>query len=146
VAVYEKQFGNKKIVILDTGNAHHVTLVSKAWGVLYRVNQTSPINARDPQDKINITWSAHLTKDKRYDTILAAEVADQRIKKVIVTNEGSNNNLSSLDELKKQSTVYVEMDVINGYAVHYINLPTSDAGNFVFRGLDEQGNILAKGF
>lgn len=124
----------------------HIILVSKTWGIFYRANQFSTIYAREPGATIKTAWAASLTDDKQYDTIFGAEVTDERIKKIVVTNEGFSANASSLDEAKKQSSVYVEIDVENGFAVHYMNLPPSSTGNFVFRGLDGLGNMLATGF
>ena len=92
---------------------------------------------------MKFTWSATLKDDKYYDTLLAAKVLDNEIVKVIVSNESSNENDLSLSEVKEQSTVYVKMDVINGYAAHYSYLHTSDVGGFVFRGLNSEGEVIS---
>lgn len=145
VVIQKKQFGNRTMMVWETEkDICHIMIVSKSLGLFHRVTQMAPIQARDPQDMIIPTWSAQLTKNKTYDTILAAAVMDQRIKKVIVTNEGSFRKLSSLEEAKELSTVYVEIDVAEGYALHYMELQPADTGNFVFWGSDEQGTILAK--
>lgn len=88
-------------------------------------------------------WSATLKDDKYYDSLFAAEVLDTKIAKVIVSNESGNENDLSLSEVKEQSTVYVEMDVINGYAAHYSHLHNSDVGGFVFRGLNSEGKVVS---
>lgn len=140
--VLEKEFNGKKVIVWDTGNQRYVKLVDKTWGIFYRVNNVAPIEASESQDQMMTTWSAQLTDERRYDTIFAVEIIQPEIKKVILSNEGPDMNLSTLEEIKEQSAVYVEIDVINGFAVHYMNLSTKDAGNFMFRGLNEQGKIV----
>jgi hypothetical protein len=49
----------------------------------------------------------------------------------------------SLSKVKEYSTVYIEMDVINGYAAHYSYLKPSDVKGFVFRGLNSEGKVIS---
>ena len=141
--VYEKEFDHKKVVIWDTGNGKYVKLINKDWGILHRVTEISGIGGTTLDEKMKFNWSATLKEDKYYDTLFAVEVLDTKIVKVIVSNERNNEKVLSLDEAKEQSTVYVEMDVLNGYAAHYRYLHTSDVGAFIFRGLDSDGNVLS---
>lgn len=141
--VFERAFPEKKVVIWKVGNETYATLIDRKWGGLYQVNNTSSISRGEPGDVIRRTWSARLTNKQRYDTILAVEVIDPSIKKVIVSNEGSNRNLADLNDVREQSSIFIEMDVVNGYAASYADLSVQDAGNFVFRGLNEKGEIVS---
>lgn len=53
--------------------------------------------------------------------------------------------LEHLDDIKKASTIFVELDVEHGYAVHYALLDYEDVGAYVFRGIDESGRIIHVG-
>lgn len=141
--VYEKEFDNKKVVVWDAGTAKYVKLINTDWGILHRATVISDIGVTTLDEKMKFSWSATLKDDKFYDTLFAVEVLDTKIVKVIVSNERNNEKELSLDEVKEQSTVYVEMDVINGYAAHYSYLHTLDVGAFIFRGLDSEGNVLS---
>ena len=141
--VYEKEFNPKKVIIWDTGNGKYVKLINNDWGILHRVTEISGIGGTTLDEKMKFTWSSTLKENKYYDTLFAVEILDPKIVKVIVSNERNNGSLLSLDEAKEQSTVYVEMDVLNGYAAHYRYLHTSDVGAFIFRGLDSEGNVLS---
>jgi hypothetical protein len=101
------------------------------------------------------TWSATQQFNNFYDTLFAVEVLDTNIVKVIISNEINNENYLSmisneinnqnylsLSEAKKQSSVFFELDVINGYTAHYSYLHTSDVGEFVFRGLNSEGKVI----
>ncbi|MBU0904701.1 MAG: hypothetical protein KKF57_05875 [Firmicutes bacterium] len=141
--VYEKEFDQKKVVIWDAGTAKYVKLINKDWGILHRATVISGIGGTTLDEKMKFNWNSTLKEDKYYDTLFAVEVLDTKIVKVIVSNERNNEKALSLDEAKEQSTMYVEMDVINGYAAHYRYLHTSDVGAFIFRGLDSEGNVLS---
>lgn len=141
--VYEKEFDHKKVVIWDTGNGKYVKLINKDWGILYRVTEISGIGGTTLDEKMKLTWSSTLKKDKYYDTLFAVEILDHKIVKVIVSNERNNGSILSLNEAKEQSTVYEEMNVLDGYAAHYRYLHTSEVGAFIFRGLDSEGNVLS---
>lgn len=141
--VYEKEFDQKKVVIWDAGTAKYVKLLNKDWGILYRTTVISGIGGTTLDEKMKFSWTATLKEDKYYDTLFAVEVLDTKIVKVIVSNERNNEKVLSVDEAKEQSTVYVEMDVLNGYAAHYRYLHTLDVGAFIFRGLDAKGNVLS---
>lgn len=141
--IFEKPFGDKKILVWRTENKSYVKLLERKWGIFHRVADTASIEQREPERKMKMTWSASKKEGDRYDTLVAAETIDPSIRKVIVSNEGFHKKLTSLDEVHKHATVYVEMDVKNGYAAHYLDLPHSETGDFVFRGLDEQGNIVS---
>ncbi|MTV50969.1 hypothetical protein GJ688_18800 [Heliobacillus mobilis] len=87
------------------------------------------------------TWSASLTDDDNYDTVFAVKTINPTVKKVVVSNDGDYLNRLTLEEVKNKSTIYVEMDIDNGYALHYCQLK-SDIGSFVFRGLNEKREIV----
>ncbi|MBC9785934.1 hypothetical protein H1S01_15720 [Heliobacterium chlorum] len=142
IVVYEKQFGNKNLVIWDTGSERYVKLVNQNLGILYRVQGVALIESKEVQKKIKTAWASHRADDDRYDTLLAVEIIDPNINKVIVTNEGYTKNLSTLEEVKEQSKVYVELDVINGYAAHYFQTSNTESMGFVFRGLNQLGEIV----
>lgn len=142
--VYENDFGNKKIVVWKTDQLSYVKLVTDSWGILHRVSDISELHEREPNDSMKRTWSAHLNSNNKYETMFAVEATDPEIKKVIVSNENTDDAFSeNLNEIKENSTVFVEMTVKDGFAASYLELGIHDAGGFVFRGLDEQGEIIA---
>lgn len=141
--VFEKEFGRKKVVVWDTGTVSFAKLINKDWGILYSLRDSAEISVITPGEKMKFAWSATLQDEKYYDTLFAVEVLDTQIVKVVVSNEGSNENELSLSEIKEQSTVYIEMDLTNGYAAHYSYLSTSDVGGFVFRGLNSEGKVIS---
>jgi hypothetical protein len=141
--VFEKDFDNKKVIILETEHGLFVKQVDIKLGIFYMVRNVGDINIYDNQEALNTTWTAQLVDDQYYDTLFAVKVSDPTIKKVIVSNEGSDLSLSNLEEVKKQSTFYVEMEIINGFGAHYLALSPSEAGNFVFRGLNENEEIVS---
>ncbi|WP_426452979.1 hypothetical protein ACP26L_12880 [Paenibacillus sp. S-38] len=145
-STYRKKAGDHLLMLWDTGYSHEVMVVKRTWGLLYRLHMAGSLTEREPGAALRTTWSAQLTKEQKYDTILAAEAADPRIKKIIVTSEGPMKNITSVEAARSQSAVYVEMDVEQGFAAQYLLLSPADAGNFVFRGLDEAGNIVYAGW
>jgi hypothetical protein len=142
--VFEKEFKNKKVVIWDTGRSKYVKLIENNFWFLYRSTSVSAIEANTSNDKMRITWSASQQEDKVYDTLLAAEILDEDIVKVIVSNETNLEERDlSLKEVKKQSTMFVEMEVKGGFAAHYIPITYSELSNFVFRGVNADGKVVS---
>lgn len=141
--VFEKDFGNKKVVIVDTAIGSFVKLIDKKFGIFYRASSVELIEGKTPQGKMKITWSASQKNDQQYDSLFAAEILDDDIVKVIVTNESQQETIKSLLEARKESSIFIEMKVKNGYAAHYSQLNNSDAGNFVFRGINAEGDVIS---
>lgn len=141
--VFEKEFDRKKVVVWDTGTENYIKLLSTDLGIFHRVTAASAISGITTDNKMKFTWDATLRDEKFYDTLFAVEVLDPKIVKVIVSNKSSNDINLSLNEVKEHSTVYIEMDVINGYAAHYSNLNLSDVGVFAFRGLNSEGKVIS---
>lgn len=140
--VFKEPFGSRKVVIWDTGRTKYVKLVNRRYGILYRVDSIAAISSFSPVEIIGTTWTASLTKDKRYDTIFGAEVLNSKIAQIIVSNDKYGDKLESKEEIKMKSSLYIEMPVKNGYAASYSSLSIHDAGGFVFRGVDEEGHII----
>jgi hypothetical protein len=144
--VFEKKFDNNKVVVWDTGPESYVKLLRKELGIFYRVHAANAVSGITADNKMKFTWDATLKDDIYYDTLFAAVILDKKIVKVIVSNNGINNindiNLT-LREVEENSTVYIEMDVINGYAAHYSYLHNSDVGGFLFRGLNSEGKVIS---
>ncbi|MGM0884649.1 MAG: hypothetical protein ACQEXQ_26880 [Bacillota bacterium] len=144
--VYSKDFGNIKLLILSGSNGKNVMLVKRKWSLLYKVSNKAMLSQRSDKDKISRTWSGSLVSDKKYETIIAVEVLDTHIKKVIVSNDNIDGQiLENLDDIKKASTFFVELEVENGYAVHYALLDPKDVGAYVFRGVYDSGRIIHVG-
>ncbi|WP_432360673.1 hypothetical protein [Sporosarcina sp. UB5] len=141
--VFEKDFKNKKVVIWDTGQNKYIKLIENNF--LYRPILVSGIDAKTSDKKMNVTWSATNREGEIYDTLFAAEVLDEDIVKVIVSNEKANleGEKLSLKEVEEQSTIFVELDVNDGVAAHYILIPYLEVGNFIFRGVDAEGNVVS---
>lgn len=102
------------------------------------------IGRATPKEKMKIAWSASERDEKHYDSLFAAEIMDDSLVKVVVTNADLEEESTSLAEAKKQSTVVIEMDVKHGYAAHHSYLNHSDAGDFVFHGLNEKGEVISE--
>lgn len=144
--VYTKNVGNIKLLISNESNGKNVIFMERKWGLLYKASNKAMLSRRSDTDKISRTWSGSLVSDKKYDTIIAAEIFDTHIKKVIVSNDNIDGQiLESLDDIKKASTFFVELEVDHGYAVHYALLDPEDVGAYVFRGVDDSGRIIHVG-
>ncbi|MBP1994417.1 hypothetical protein [Paenibacillus eucommiae] len=144
--VYQKDFGSNKIIIWDTANTKYAKVIHTKWGVLHQVRNVSVLLSREPGDAINRTWSASLNSKKLYETTFAVEVKNANIEKVIISNDNIDNEISEqLDEIKNNSSIFIELEVQDGFAVSYNELPVNDVGGFVFRGLDKNGQVITVG-
>ncbi|MGP4109216.1 hypothetical protein [Virgibacillus sp. L01] len=141
--VFEKEIEDKKIVIWDTGKVNYVKLIENPSGILKRVTNVNSISGQTLDEKMKVTWSGAEIENEFYDLIFAAEVLDKEIEKVIVSNEQDDKKSTPLSIVKEQSTVFIEMDVKNGFAAHYSKLPHGDVGSFSFRGINSDGKIVS---
>lgn len=141
--VFEKEIEDKTIVIWDTGKVNYVKLIEKPSGIFKRVTNVSSISGQTIDGKMKVTWSGDEIEDKFYDVIFAAEVLDKEIEKVIVSNEQDDKKSTPLSIVKEQSTVFIEMDVKDGFAAYYSKLPHGDVGSFSFRGINNDGKIVS---
>ena len=67
----------------------------------------SRIVAETSDKKMNITWTARHQEGDFYNTIFAAEILDEAIVKVIVSNEPHVREIDlSLKEVEEQSTIF----------------------------------------
>ncbi|WP_226037337.1 hypothetical protein [Aquibacillus saliphilus] len=142
--VFEKEFKNKKVVVWDTGLNKYVKLIENNFWFLYRSTSVNGLAAETADEKMKTTWLASQQKDKVYDALFAVEVLDEDIVKVIVSNEANLEGKDlSLKEVKEQSTLFVEMDVKDGVTAHYTSILHSEIRNFVFRGVNADGNVVS---
>jgi hypothetical protein len=141
--VFAKKFDKHEIVILDTGRVKYAKLIENPMGLLYRSRSDDEISGETADKKMKISWSGRLRDDQFYDMVFAAQVLSGDIVKVVVSNDHQRNMDISLSEVKKVSTLYVEMDIHNGYAVNYTRLPHEKLGNFVFRGVNSEGKVVS---
>lgn len=142
--VFEKELEDKKIVFWDVGKATYVKLVENSLGILKRVTDVNSIDILAEDEKMKVNWSAHKVEDKGiYDVIFATTVLDKDIEKVIVSNEKNDSKSTPLSVVKEQSTVFIEMNVKDGYAAHYSKLQNEDVGSFSFRGLNSDGKVVS---
>lgn len=140
--VYEQNFSNHTIVILKGKQGTYAKLIKSKGKILFQVTNVSVLGPLYPDETNLRTWSAHLNSNKRYDTILAIKVSDPRIRKVIITNEKTDNEKSTdLEEIKENSNLFIELNVVNEYAGTFQELDIKDAGGFVFRAIDDKGSI-----
>lgn len=143
--VYERVIDNKKVVIWDTGGVKKYTkVIEKHLGFLYRVSKIDTIDSGYSADKqMNITWGGTLIEDTdNYNVIFAAEVLDNEIETVIVSNAREDEENKPLSFVRENSSVFVEMDVHNGFAVELRELPIGDVGGYKFRGLNSEGEMV----
>lgn len=144
--VFEKEFGNKKAVVSIVEEQKYVKIIENKYGFFYGVIDASEIIGATPDGKMKATWSATQRGETvYYDTLFAAEVFDDEIVRVVVSNDRRNEEYKNrtLNEVEEKSHLFIEMDVVNGFAVNYSYLPSSDVGHLVFRGINSEGEIVS---
>lgn len=148
--MYSKTYDNKKVVILRKEHKDYVTLIESKWGVLHRASVISELHPVAPLkgNETSITkrtWHAKINSYKMYDTVIAVATDNNEITKIIVSNEDtdSNESLNDLDEIKENSTIYIELVLEDGFAAAYRELKSP--GEFKFRGLNDKGEIIILG-
>ena len=140
--VYEQNFSNHTLVILKGKQGTYAKLIKSKGKIIFQVTNGSVLGPLYPDETNLRTWSANLNSNKRYDTILALKVSDPRIRKVVITNEKINSEKSTdLEEIKKNSNLFIELNVVNGYAGTFQELDNKNVGDFVFRAIDDKGSI-----
>ncbi|SDW06679.1 hypothetical protein [Paenibacillus sp. PDC88] len=148
--VYNKDFDNNKVVIWETENFNYLKQVDTKWGFLYQVSNVAMLQSMDPligtEGDLNRTWSSRLNSRNMYDTIFGVESVNPEIIRVIISNDSIDNVISyDIDEIKENSTVFIELNLEDGFAASYNELNTKDARGFIFRGLNDKGEILILG-
>lgn len=141
--VLEKEIEDKKIVIWNTGKVKYAKLIETPL-FLKQVTDISSISGQTIDEKMKFTWSGREIEESGfYDVIFAVEVLDNKIEKVIVSNEQDDKKSTPLSIVEDQSTVFIEMDVKNGFAAHYSKLQNEDVGSFSFRGINSDGKVVS---
>lgn len=148
--IHEKSYTNKKIVMWKTDHSYYVKLVESKWGIFYHVSNVAELQSMSPsqgkEEGIKRIWSASLNSMNRYETIFGVVSNNPKIKKVIISNDSIDGKvLSNINEIKKNSTVFIELNLENGFAAAYKELAIKDTGEFVFRGVNDQGEIVTFG-
>lgn len=142
--LYEKIEDHHKLVVWHDGNVKMVTVMENKWGLLHRVANAVVLEPKSEEEPFVRTWSASHRGDGMYDALLAVETSENESRKIIVTNESWDDEpIDDLDQIKALSGIYIEMDVKQGYAVQYAQLPADQIGGFIFRSIDSEGNILS---
>ncbi|MBD7969233.1 hypothetical protein [Paenibacillus gallinarum] len=148
--IYEKEYENKKIIILKTSDVNYVKLIGFKLGMFYHVSNIAELYFMTPligkEGDIKRTWSASLNSNELYETMIAVESENPEIKRVIVSNDNIDNViLDDLEEIKENSTVFLELKLEDGFATSYLELYSKDVGGFIFRGVNEKGEIITLG-
>ncbi|WP_186577012.1 hypothetical protein [Aquibacillus kalidii] len=142
--VFEKELVDKKIVVLDTGKVNYVKLIENSLGIFKRITDVSSISGKTIDEKMKVTWSGtEIEESEFYDVIFAAGVIDKEIEKVVVSNEQDDKKNTPLSIVEEQSTVFIEMDVKDGFAAHYSKLSNENVGSFSFRGINSDGKVVS---
>lgn len=147
--MYSKDYDNKKVLIWRTVHGDYANLLETKWGILHRVSVGSELHPIEPKigddASFRRIWSAKINSNKMYDTVLAVATDNNEITRVIVSNEDidSSVSLNNLDEIKENSTIYIELILEDGFAAAYSELKAP--GEFKFRGLNEKGEIILLG-
>lgn len=141
--VYSKEFGDINLLVEKELNKKYLIELKKKW-FLYKVTNKEEL-LPSGTDKMKRTWISVMTKhsNRKYETIIAAEILDPHVKKVIVSND--DMLFKTQVDIKKASTFFKELEVDNGYAVYYTMMDFEDASSFIFRLIDESGNIIYTG-
>lgn len=148
--LYKNDYETKKTMIWNTHNGNYVKLIERKWGFLFHVSTTAVLQPMSPlignEGDIKRTWSASLNSNKMYETVFAVESDNPAIKKVIVSNDNIDNAISDdWEEIKVNSTVFIELILEDGFTTAYRELNTKDAGGFIFRGVNEKGEVVTLG-
>ncbi|WP_058305688.1 hypothetical protein [Gracilibacillus massiliensis] len=141
--VFEKDIANKKIVIWNTGKLNYVKLLESPLGIFKRATNINPISGQTIDENMKVTWSGEEIEDEFYDVVFAAEALDKQIEKVIVSNEQDDRKSTPLSIVKEQSSIFIEMEVKDGFAAYYSKLPQGDVGSFSFRGINSDGKVVS---
>lgn len=140
--LYSKQFGNIILYIVRDEFQEYLFEVKTNWHGLYKVTRKIELHPSGT-DKMNRTWSSTSYPNNKYETIIAAEILDPNVKKVIFSND--DMSLENINIIKNNSTFYKELTVDNGYVVHYEIMDFEDATSFIFRLIDDNDNIIYTG-
>ncbi|AQQ53151.1 hypothetical protein [Planococcus lenghuensis] len=144
VEVYRKKVDDRKVIIQDNGFLRVAKVIDRPLGLFYQVELATYVSAATSDEKMKFGWTAIQKQEEYYEVLLAVEAMDENIEKVIVTNEYPEQKDASVDELKELSDLFIEMEVENGYAAHYLELPNSEAGGFEFRGINAEGEVISE--
>lgn len=140
--LYSKKFGKTSLLIVREGFTKNLIEVKRKWHGLYKVNRKREL-LPSGTDKMNRTWSSDSYPNNKYETIIAAEILDSDVKKVILSN--GDMSLKNINEIKTNSTFYRELAVDNGYIVHYEITDFDDTTSYIFRLIDGNDNIIYTG-
>ncbi|TAA72676.1 hypothetical protein [Planococcus salinarum] len=139
--IYKKEFEDRKVVILDIGDYRTVQLIHSPYGLFHQVRGADALLAETEDGKLRYSWSARLIKEEVFDVVLAAEVLSSDIEKVVVLPNYPEVEAKTLKELQGKVNSLVEIEVENGYAVHYFE--ASEISSYAFAGVDAAGNIVS---
>ncbi|USB33396.1 hypothetical protein [Paenibacillus sp. YPG26] len=144
--VFKKAYKDKNIIVWKTPSGSFAKVIEPMWGIFYYVSQSaqlSPIRSMTWREgDLERTWSASLNSNEKYETVLAARSDNPEIKRVVVSNDNIDNASEDLEEIKKNSTVFIELKLENGTAASWVELDPQNTGEFVFRGINEKGKIV----
>jgi len=148
--VYAKDFENKKTIIWKSDNSYYLKLVKHKVGIFYHVSQVAELRPMSPLigeiGDFERTWSASLNSDNIYETIFAIKANNPDIKKVIISNDDIDDTISeNLNEIKENSTIYIELNLTDGIAAYYKELNSNEVRGFIFRGMSDNGEIIVLG-
>ncbi|MGE7823125.1 hypothetical protein [Paenibacillus sp. NPDC093718] len=142
--LYERTGDHHKLIVWHDGNVKMVTVMENKWGLLHRASNSVVLERGSEDEPFTRIWSASHRGEGMYDTLLAVETPENESRRIIVTNEPWDDEpIDDLDQIKALSGIYIEMDVEQGYALHYEQLPADQIGGFIFRSIDSEGNILS---
>ena len=130
--------------MLSDGSRSKAQILHRKWGFLYKPGMSVEMAALKGREAVRYAWfsadaSSH---DGKRDIVFAAETSDPAVKTVIVSNDTLSDPADSA-EIKKQASVYVELDVSGKYAIAIEGLDANAIGSFVVRAADTDGKVLA---
>ncbi|QHW32984.1 hypothetical protein GZH47_20755 [Paenibacillus rhizovicinus] len=140
---YEQPFGSDVIVMMSNGSQSRVQIVHNKFGFLHKPGTSVEMAALDGQSSVRYAWfsTGASGKDGKREIVFAAESSDAAIRKVIISNDRLNAPKDSA-EVKKNASVYVELDVAKQYGIVVEELEAQEIGSFVVRGADADGRIV----
>lgn len=142
--LYERSEDHHKLIVWQDGHVKTVNVLESKWGMLHKITNAVALEPKSEDEPFVRTWSASHRGDGIYDTLVAVETSEPESKKIIVTNEPWDDKpIEDLEQVKALSGIYMEIDVEQGYAIHYEQLPADQTGGFIFRSIDAEGNILS---
>lgn len=139
VQVWEsRSFGDRIVLIGESGGIQRAWAVKQKWGFFYTAKTSAALSPSAPSGELERTWATTGSDGDALRTMFAVRTDNPRIVKVIVTHDGNVEG----GALEKGTTIFAEMDVVNGIGMTLASIPSEEVGSFNFHGVVADGQIV----